>query len=277
LSHERVLGDETHAIVATADAAATAARDSMAAARWMEDFTAAAQQAACAADRAASRARHATAATVAAAAAAAAEVAAETAAAVQTETEVQASKVAAAAVEALQNVVVDLPEAVDPEWARRAAAAVASTVAAEVIARAQLADVAPSKVRDAVALAAEGAALAAFAAASIVEGAARSAGKVAREVANSSVEAKAASTASAKSTARVADLATRGATLLYRAPLVIELAEALKQGQLRLHYQPLYNTETGALVAVEALLRWQTPHAGCSHRQNSSVPPKAHS
>jgi EAL domain-containing protein (putative c-di-GMP-specific phosphodiesterase class I) len=262
LSHERIYGDEAQAIVATADAAATAAHDSVAAARWMQDFTAAAQEAGCAAERVASRARYATAATVAAAASAAAEVAAETAAAVQTETEIQASKVAAAAVEALESVVADLPDAVDPEWARRVAAAVASTVAAEVVAQAQLADDAANKVGDAVALAAEGAALAAFAAASVVGVAARSAGEVAREVMSSSAEANAASTAAVQSTARVADLAMRRATRLHRAPRVIEFGKALEQEQLRLHYQPLYSMATGVPVAVEALLRWQHPTRG---------------
>jgi EAL domain-containing protein (putative c-di-GMP-specific phosphodiesterase class I) len=262
VSDERVLEGEAHAIVGTSDAAASAARDTVAAARLTADLMVAVQEAACAAEGAASQARYATAATVAAAASAAAEVAAEAAAAVQLETEVQASKVAVAAVAALESVVADLSEDVDPEWARRAAAAVASTVAAEVIAQMQLADAAATRVADAVALAAEGAALAAFAAASIVGVAARRAGEVAREVANSSVEARAASTAAVESTARVADLAMRRVTLLHRAPLAIELGEALEQGQLRLHYQPLYSMGTGAVVAVEALLRWQHPTRG---------------
>ncbi|WP_133241244.1 putative bifunctional diguanylate cyclase/phosphodiesterase [Nocardioides gansuensis] len=259
---DEVPGDETHAIVATADAAATAAHDTAAAARLTEDLTAAAEAAARAAEGVASRARYATAATVAAAASAAAEVAAETAAALQTETQVQASKVAAAAVAALESIVAELPEAVDPEWARRVAAAVASTVAAEVMRQARLADAAATKVADAVTLAAEGAALAAFAADSIVGVAARSAGEVAREMANSGVGAKAASNAAVESTARVADLAMRRATLLRRAPLAIELGEALEHGQLRLDYQPLYSMGSGEVVAVEALLRWQHPTRG---------------
>ncbi|MFC5728092.1 MULTISPECIES: putative bifunctional diguanylate cyclase/phosphodiesterase [Nocardioides] len=245
-----------------ADAAASAALDTAAVARRIEDLTVAAQEAASGADGVASQARYATAATVAAAASAAAQVAAETAAAVQTKAEVQASNVAAAAVAALESIAVDLPQDVDPAWARRAASTVAFTVAAEVIAQAQLADDAATTVSDAVALAAEGAALAALAAASIVGGAAHTAGEVAREVANSSREARTASTAAVESTARVADLAMRRATLLHRAPLAIELGEALEQGQLRLHYQPVYSMETGALVAVEALLRWQHPTRG---------------
>lgn len=257
-----VPGDENHAIVGTADAAASAAQDTAAAARLMDDLTVAAEEAASAVDGVASRARYATAATVAAAASAAAQVASETAASVHTQAKLQASNVAAAAVAALESVATDLPQDVDPAWARRAASEVASTVAAEVVAEAELADDAATKVSDAVVLAAEGAALAALAAASIVAGAAHSAGKVAREVADSSTDARAASTAAVESTARVADLAMRRATLLHRAPLAIELGEALEQGQLRLHYQPLYSMETGAPVGAEALLRWQHPTRG---------------
>ena len=253
---------EAHVIVGTADAAASAAEDAAAAARWTEALTTAVQEAACAADGAASLARHATAATVAAAASAAAEVAAETAAGVHTDAEIQASKVAAAAVAALESVVADLSEDVDPEWARRVARTVAATVAAEVIAQVRLADAAATRVADAVALAAEGAALAALSAASVVGVAARAAGEVAREMASSGVEARAASTTAVESTARVADLAMRRVALLHRAPLAAELGEAVEHEQLRLHYQPLYSMATGAVVAVEALLRWQHPTRG---------------
>jgi EAL domain-containing protein (putative c-di-GMP-specific phosphodiesterase class I) len=41
-----------------------------------------------------------------------------------------------------------------------------------------------------------------------------------------------------------------------------ELETALSQDELRLHYQPMYDTQTGAIVAVEALLRWQHPARG---------------
>jgi EAL domain-containing protein (putative c-di-GMP-specific phosphodiesterase class I) len=262
LSDVQVSADEGRAIVATADAAASAAHDTAVAARSSAEVTIAAQDAASAAAGVASRARYATATTVAAAASAAAEVAAEAAAAVEADTVVQASKVAAAAVAALESIVADLPETVAPEWARRVAAAVASTVAAEVIAQTRLADDAASKVADAVALAAEGAALAALAAASIVGVAAQTAGDLAHEVADSSAEAEAASSVAVQSTARVADLAMRRANFLYKAPLVVELERALDRDELRLHYQPMYSMRTGAVVAVEALLRWQHPTRG---------------
>jgi EAL domain-containing protein (putative c-di-GMP-specific phosphodiesterase class I) len=257
-----VSGDESHAIVATADAAASAARDAAAAARSSAEVAVAMHGAATTAAGVASRARYATATTVAAAASAAAEVAAEAAAAVQAETVVQASAVAAAAVAALESIAADLPENVAPEWARRVAAAVASTVAAEVIAQTRLADDAASKVADAVALAAEGAALAALAAASIVGLAAQAAGDLAHEVADSSAEAQAISNIAVQSTARVADLAMRRANFLHRAPLVVELHRALDRGELRLHYQPMNSMRTDAVVAVEALLRWQHPTRG---------------
>ena len=231
MSQQRVHVDELHTTVTTAQAAATAAHDTATAARWTENLTVAAREAAYAADGAVSRARYARAKTVAAAAAAAAEVAAEAAAAVQTQTEIQASKVSAAAVAALESIFADLPEDADPAWARRAAATMASTVAAEAITQAQRADDAAAKVAAAVALAAEGAGLAARAAASIVGEAARNAGKVVQEVANSSVEARAASTAAVESTTRVADLAIRRATLLQRAPLA-NLARSVRTSLL---------------------------------------------
>ena len=41
-----------------------------------------------------------------------------------------------------------------------------------------------------------------------------------------------------------------------------ELAEALVQDELRLHYQPIYDLDTRSIIAVEALLRWQHPTRG---------------
>lgn len=40
------------------------------------------------------------------------------------------------------------------------------------------------------------------------------------------------------------------------------VAQALRTGELRLHYQPQVRTDTGEIVAVEALLRWQHPEHG---------------
>lgn len=255
-------GEERHAIVATAEAAATAARDTVAVERSASDLTIAVHDAMSALDAVASRARSATASTVAAAASAAAEVAAEAAMGVRAETNVQASKVAAAAMAAVQSVGADLPEDVNRKWARRVAATVASSVAAEVVAQAKLADDAATKVREAVELAAESAALAALAAASIVEVAAHSAGEIARAVAGSSIDARVASQVAVESTARVAELAMTRARLLHQAPLVLELQRALEEHELRLHYQPLYSMTTGAVLAVEALLRWEHPSRG---------------
>ncbi|MCW2601440.1 MAG: domain S-box/diguanylate cyclase protein [Frankiales bacterium] len=42
----------------------------------------------------------------------------------------------------------------------------------------------------------------------------------------------------------------------------VELRRALAEGQLRVHYQPLCDVKTGALVGLEALVRWQHPVRG---------------
>jgi EAL domain-containing protein (putative c-di-GMP-specific phosphodiesterase class I) len=65
-----------------------------------------------------------------------------------------------------------------------------------------------------------------------------------------------------ESTARAAVGAQRRAGLLPGAPLEVELRAALAHDELRLHYQPMYSMETGALLAVEALLRWEHPSRG---------------
>jgi diguanylate cyclase (GGDEF)-like protein len=49
---------------------------------------------------------------------------------------------------------------------------------------------------------------------------------------------------------------------LQRLRLDLELAGALTAGHLRLYYQPEFDLDTGAIVAVEALLRWQHPQRG---------------
>jgi diguanylate cyclase (GGDEF)-like protein len=47
-----------------------------------------------------------------------------------------------------------------------------------------------------------------------------------------------------------------------RLRLLEELRTAIAQGQLLLHYQPQLDLRTGAIVAVEALLRWAHPELG---------------
>lgn len=44
--------------------------------------------------------------------------------------------------------------------------------------------------------------------------------------------------------------------------LEIDFREALRSGQLQVHYQPLVNLETGAIECYEALLRWHHPVRG---------------
>ena len=254
--------DERHAIVATADAAASAARDAVAVERSTAELAVTAQEAASGIEAVAASARSETASTVAAAASAAAEVAAKAALAVRAQAGVDGAKIEAAALRAVQNMVAELPADVNREWARRVAATVASTVATEVVAQARLAHDAATKVGDAVELAAEGAALAALAAASIVEVAVESAGEVADAVVDSSLEVRTAAKVAVESTERVAELAMRRASLLYKAPLVLELRRALEQDELRLHYQPIYGISSDRILAVEALLRWEHPTRG---------------
>ena len=47
-----------------------------------------------------------------------------------------------------------------------------------------------------------------------------------------------------------------------RLKLESELRIALEENQLRLHYQPIVQVETGEIVGFEALLRWQHPEQG---------------
>jgi len=46
-----------------------------------------------------------------------------------------------------------------------------------------------------------------------------------------------------------------------------ELNRAIKEGELRLHYQPRYDS-TGKLVALEALVRWEHPEHGLFYPQS---------
>ncbi len=47
-----------------------------------------------------------------------------------------------------------------------------------------------------------------------------------------------------------------------RLAMEADIRRAIEENQFRIHYQPQINTETGEVVAVEALVRWQHPHLG---------------
>ena len=47
-----------------------------------------------------------------------------------------------------------------------------------------------------------------------------------------------------------------------RREMEIDLAEALTNGEFRLHYQPIVDLATGQVTAIEALLRWHHPRRG---------------
>jgi diguanylate cyclase (GGDEF)-like protein/excisionase family DNA binding protein len=61
-----------------------------------------------------------------------------------------------------------------------------------------------------------------------------------------------------------AELATQGMRrrLVHAAEIEQGLRRALADGELRLHYQPIVDLHDGAIVAVEALVRWQHPDHG---------------
>jgi diguanylate cyclase (GGDEF)-like protein/PAS domain S-box-containing protein/excisionase family DNA binding protein len=61
-----------------------------------------------------------------------------------------------------------------------------------------------------------------------------------------------------------AELATHGMRrrLLHAAEIEQGLRRALTDGELRLHYQPILDLGSGAIVAVEAFVRWQHPEHG---------------
>ncbi len=60
------------------------------------------------------------------------------------------------------------------------------------------------------------------------------------------------------------ELATQGMRrrLVHAAEIEQGLRRALTDGELRLHYQPIIDLRDGAVVAVEALVRWQHPEHG---------------
>ncbi|WP_109118758.1 EAL domain-containing protein [Azospirillum sp. TSO22-1] len=47
-----------------------------------------------------------------------------------------------------------------------------------------------------------------------------------------------------------------------RLALMADLGDAIRSGQLLLHYQPILRVEDGTTVGAEALVRWQHPHFG---------------
>ncbi len=53
-----------------------------------------------------------------------------------------------------------------------------------------------------------------------------------------------------------------GARLSHRVKMESELRQALEHGEFQLHYQPQIHLQSGKVVGVEALLRWQHPERG---------------
>jgi EAL domain-containing protein (putative c-di-GMP-specific phosphodiesterase class I) len=222
----------------------------------------AAQSAVSAASRTALNAKDATASTVAAAATAAADLAAKAATEVHAEAVARAVQVAASAVRALEAIAADQSPHVNPSDARRAAATVAATVAAEVIAQAKATSEAAARVAVAVTLAAQAVALAAAEAATIVDLATSTADGIAHDMVGSIAATEAASDVAVGSSSHAAELALRGLSIPRQQPMVVELHRALKREERRLYYQPMYDMASGAVIAVEALLRWQHPDRG---------------
>ena len=59
-----------------------------------------------------------------------------------------------------------------------------------------------------------------------------------------------------------------------RLQLSADLRDAIDQGQLICHYQPIVELATDAIVGVEALVRWQHPDGDCSAPASSSGSPR---
>jgi EAL domain-containing protein (putative c-di-GMP-specific phosphodiesterase class I) len=251
-----------------AEAASDALRDAQDAAESAADTSLAAREAAQTTAEVAAQARIATATAVAAAASQAASLAEQTASAVEAKAVTRAIDVATSAEVARDTVAAGLPDDADFD-ARATATAVASVVAADVVAASKATADAAALVSQAVSTAADAAFLAAQFAAEAVELAADMAAASGRVVAESSAATQVASEVVLESAGRVAELVPRLRAVaalrrvrLARDPLVAELQDALSRAELRLVYQPIFALQTGALTAVEALLRWQHPSRG---------------
>ncbi len=268
-SHEGV-DDGADAILAAAEAAAVAARDAETAARSAATTALAAQDAMTAADQVAIRASRATAAAVDAAAMSHADIAARAAAAIEAEAVTRAIDVAASAETAMETVASGRHDELEVDGASRAASSVAATVADEVVVQARATSDAAATVAAAVHAAAQDAARAAAAAAATVDSAAGNAARTGRIVAGWTTATRVASDVAVGSTRHMVQAASRlrfvTATRIEvakrQARLASELHRALGSDELALHYQPVYRMDTGALVAVEALLRWHHPSQG---------------
>ena len=53
-----------------------------------------------------------------------------------------------------------------------------------------------------------------------------------------------------------------------------QLRQAIASDQLELHYQPIVNIHSGPVIALEALLRWNSPVLGRVMPDRSSQPPR---